>query len=250
MINESELLEFIRLRKTASTKDISEAFHASESTVRRALTRLERKRNIEKYHGGAHYVDKQAVDHDVISRKEKNWKKKNAIARAASKYVRDNTTVILLGGTTVCAMCQYLKHKSLTVITNSLIVYDELKYEKNIKLILLGGEYNPVEREVGGTLTNNGMKHIRADYVFSGATSFDEKQGATTEDLGSVELYRTCISSSEEVYILIDSTKFKGRGTAVTAYYNEISCLVTDDELDPEVKQRLTNRGLNIVTVN
>lgn len=250
MISDKTVLDYIKLRKNVSTIDISKALDASESTIRRALTRLEDKKLIKRYHGGAYFVNESIDVDDVIFRREKNWDKKNKIALHASQVISDNATIILLGGTTVCAMCQYIKNKKLTIITNSLIVLEELKFEQDIKIVLLGGAYNPKESEVGGALTNYGMKHIRADFLFSGAMSFDEKQGATTEDLESVELYRSCIESSNQVYILADSSKFKGRGTAVTAYYDEINCLVTDSDIDKQIKDRLIEKGLNIAIVD
>lgn len=250
MINDRSLLDYIKIKINVSTIELSKEFGVSESSIRRALTRLEDKKLIKRYHGGAHYINTSGNQDGVEFRKEKNWKQKQKIAEKASKIISDNSTIILLGGTTVCAMCHFIKNKKLTVITNSLIVLEELKQEKNIKIILLGGVYNSKESELGGTLTHSGMKHIRADYLFSGAMYFDEKQGATTEDIESVELYRACIASSNQVYILADSSKFKGSGTAVTAYYDEINVLITDFGIDEQIKKRLIHKGLNIDVVD
>jgi len=250
MINDMTVLDYIKLNKHSSTIELAKELGASESTVRRALTRLEDKRLIMRFHGGAQIIEAGISADDVAYRKGKNWKKKNVIAREASKVVEDNSTIILLGGTTVCAMCNYIRNKKLTVITNSLIVLDELKREEHIKIILLGGEYNPIEKELGGAITSFGMKHMRADYLFSGATSFDEKQGATTQDLYSLELYRSCIESSNQIYILTDSSKFEKFGTAVTAYHHEITCLITDSDIDSDLKERLAEKGLNVKVVS
>jgi DeoR/GlpR family transcriptional regulator of sugar metabolism len=237
-------------KTNVSTEELCNAFNISESTARRVLAKLELQKLIKRYHGGAYAVrdGMEAVENEVHARIEKNWPKKLAIAREACSRIQEDSTVILLGGTTVYAMCRFLKGRRLNIITNSLLVLSELQKEKNIRVILLGGLFNEKEFEVGGVLTNIGMRHIRADYLFMGAMSFNEKQGFTTEDLESLELYQTCIQSSNQVYILADSSKYGGQGTAVVATHTDGHCLITDNELHVDIVKLLLEKGIKIIT--
>ena len=91
------------------------------------------------------------------------------------------------------------------------------------------------------------MQHIRADYLFLGAMSFNEKQGFTTEDLESLSLYQACISSSYKVYVLADSSKYGGQGTGVVAAPKDVTGLITDNGLDADVIKLLLDKGMKTI---
>ena len=250
MISKQTVYEFIKIKENVATEEICSTFRVSESTARRVLRTLEQQKLIRRYHGGASCLKNSLGfwEDKVHARIENNWPQKLSIAREACSLIHDNATVIMLGGTTVYAMCTFLKGRRLKVITNSVIVLSELYKEKDIKLILLGGLFNPNEFEVGGILTNLGMQHIRADYLFMGTMSFNETQGFTTEDLESLELYQTCMSSSYKVYVLADSSKYGGQGTGVVAPPKDVDGLITDNGLGEDVKERLLDKEMNIIT--
>ncbi len=248
MYNKEMIKDYIMLNNNVSVAEICEKFDMSESTVRRILVKLEDRKIIKRYHGGAYPLVGNYNPESMDARISRNWDKKIAIAKSASSFVEEGSTVILFGGTTVYAMCRYLKGKKLTVITNSLIAFSELMSEKNMKIILLGGLFNQAEYELGGVITNSGMRNIRADYMFMGAYGFDIKQGYTTRDIDSLELYQTCIVSSNKVFVVTDSSKYKAGGTAVTAKHEDVHCLITDDGIDSEFLAAMSNR-LKIVVV-
>ena len=55
------------------------------------------------------------------------------IARTASKLIKEDSTIILLGGSTVCELCKY-KNMNITVITNSILVFNELNIHPALRL--------------------------------------------------------------------------------------------------------------------
>jgi DeoR family fructose operon transcriptional repressor len=231
MVNEKAIKDYIFERYNVTISSLCEHFSISESTARRVLKKLEEKKLITRYHGGA-YPNIGSIDSTAVTaRMKSNWDKKVLIAQKAAKQVMDGSTLVMLGGTTVYAMCRFLEGKNITVITNSLIVFSALQKARNITIILLGGLFNPSEYELGGVLTNHGMRNIRADYMFMGSMGFDEKLGFTTKDIESLELYQTCIESSNKVFVLADSSKHKAGGTAVTAKLGEIDTLITDEDI-------------------
>lgn len=247
MISEQVIKDYIMTRNNVSVIELCDHFDISESTVRRVLTKLEDKNVIKRYHGGAYSAMGMMGSDTIQARMKINEDRKLIIAEKASSLIEEGSTVILLGGTTIHSMCRFLKKKKLTIITNSLIVFSELQYEENMRIVLLGGLFNPKEYELGGIITNTGMRHIRADYIFMGSMGFDSGQGFTTKDLESLELYQTCISSSKQVYVLADSSKYNAGGTAITARYEDVHGLITDDGLDSDAITLLSSKELKII---
>lgn len=244
--NEYDVLNYINIHEIGRTELISADLQISESTVRRTLDRLERKGLVVRFHGGASRVRSSQVS-EVHERFEKQPQVKNRIAKAAADMVRDGNIVILLGGTTVAAMCKYLQGKRLTVITNSLLVFDMMKDYYAVKMILLGGEYASNEDELKGSLTNTTILQLGADCLFSGATAFDERRGFLTNQIDAIELYNSCFHATQKVVMLADSTKCNRSSIAVMASCDKVDCLITDDGIPKEVVQKFEEANVRVV---
>ncbi|MDD3174518.1 MAG: DeoR/GlpR family DNA-binding transcription regulator [Herbinix sp.] len=245
MVDRNAILAFINTRKNVTIYDLCESFNISESTARRTISYLEEKGKIGRYHGGAFSL-LQNPKTQIISRLDENTDKKIRIAQSASEIVCDNSTIILLGGTTVSYMCTFIKKKRITVITNSMLVLDELKNCPNIKLIILGGLYNNDESEVGGILSNSSLSYLRADLLFMGASGFDEKSGFINAN-HSVELFRTCVKASNETNVLVDSSKYNSGGSSIAASPEQIKRLYTNSDLDPRIIKSFQLKGVEVI---
>lgn len=246
MFNRDDILRFINEQGHASINSLCESFKLSPSTARRVVAQLEKRGKIGRFHGGAYAINQNGVT-EVIARQEVNVEKKLGIARAAAEVVADGSTCIILGGSTVGYMCRFIKNKNITVITNSIIIFDELKRSANTRLIVLGGLYNPDEEELGGITTNANLSYLRADYLFMGSSSFDEKSGFINRNY-SIDLYRACINTCNDVCVLVDSTKYNQGGTSVAATPKQVKHLFTDKGLPEKAVKSLEQKGV-IVTL-
>ncbi len=243
---EFDILNYINLHEIGKTEQIAAALQISESTVRRALDRLERKGLIIRFHGGASKLRDKA-ESEVTARFELHPQTKNRIAKTAAEMIRDGNIVILMGGTTVACMCKYLQNKRLTVITNSLLVFTMLKENPVIKLILLGGEYSPGEEELKGALTNTAILQLGADYLFSGASALNERRGFLTNQIDTIELYHNCFQATRKVVMLADSTKFGKNSIAVMAGCDRVDCLITDSGASEQEVNKFREANVQVV---
>ena len=248
MNKDSKVLNYIDTYKIVRIEQLSKAFGISESTARRVLARLEKSNRIIRFHGGASSADK-GPDCGLNSRFHKNMREKDAIASSAAKMTEPGSTIILLGGTTVAAMCGHIAGTGLTVITNSTLVLDRLKYDASTRLILLGGEYSPEEGEMHGSITINAMGFLNADCLFTSVTAFDAERGFFTSHLNAINFYRQCFGAAKKVYVLADSSKYLKQDIAVIARNEDVDCLVSDYALPEEAKKRFLDKGVNVLTV-
>lgn len=231
-----ELLDYLQRHGGAKVPELSRELFLSESTVRRALASLEQQGKLRRYHGGAVATD-PAAQSPIRQRQVSHWEAKNAVGRLAASFVREGMTLLLMGGTTVHAICPYLKGMRLTVITSSLPVMNDLAWEEQMQVILLGGVLNPAEMEVRGGLMQLTLEHLRADLMFTGVTGLHPIHGLMTDDPNGVETYTTCMRISDQVFVMADHTKCEQySGTTVVCGLSEVNGLVTDGGMADETR--------------
>lgn len=245
MYDRNEILSFINKRKHVTIEELCINFEISDSTARRAVSQLEKLGKCGRFHGGAYAIGHSGKS-QVMIRQSENSAVKAGIARAAASIIHDDATCIILSGSTVGYMHRFIRDKQITVITNSLIVFDELRSHSNIKLIVLGGLYNHEEEELGGVIANTNLDYLRADYLFMGASSFDERSGFINKNL-SVEVYRACLNACDSACMLVDSSKYGAGGTSIAARPEQIKYLFTDSGLDAKIVRKFQQKHIKVI---
>ncbi len=245
MYDRNTILAFINSRRHVGVAELCENFDISESTARRAIAQLEQLGKCGRFHGGA-YALGQTGKSKVLLRRSCNSDKKKRIAKAAAAIVKDGATCIILSGSTVGYMGRFIRDKQVTVITNSLIIFEELRTYANIKLIMLGGLYNPDEEELGGLIANANLDYLRADFLFMGASSFDERSGFINRNL-SIDVYRSCLNACDTACILVDSSKYNVGGTSIAARPEQVKYLFTDSDIDAKVVTSFERKNIKVV---
>ena len=249
IVNDEAVYNYIKKMSAATIQDVSENFNISASTVRRTMTRLDKKGWLRRFNGGAVALPMQLEVTAYDQRLRKNNAKKVAIAQKASENIINGSSIILLGGTTVSSMCTYLKGKQLNVITNSLAVIDQLKGAPGIKLIVLGGSYSHEEYELVGNMTSQGLRFMYADRLYLSCFGFSPEIGFMTNHIDIVEFYRLCIKNADKTYMLADSSKLKNNGIAVFGEVGEVDFFISDEDLPGEAVKMLNERGVSVELV-
>jgi len=246
---DDKVLERINLKKTVTLETICAEFAISESTCRRVFKRLDEKGLILRFHGGANSLDMKQESTGVYDRYYTKADLKEVIAKEAAKMVKPFETIFLMGGSTVLRMCKYIKDLPIKVITNSLLVFNELSMMKNIDLILLGGTFNREESDFRGSFTTSNSKVYTCDHHFMGVDGYINNAGFTTEDEDTIELYRSCISMANKSYIVTDSSKFLNRGKAIIAPLVDLAGIFTDHKVPSEIVEEFRELQVNIVII-
>ncbi|MCD8352263.1 MAG: DeoR/GlpR family DNA-binding transcription regulator [Planctomycetaceae bacterium] len=245
MYDRTAILAYINRKRHVTIHDLCENFEISDSTARRAVAQLEKLGKCSRFHGGA-YALGHVGKTQVMTRQATNTTEKIKIAKAAASIIHDDATCIILSGSTVGYICRFIKEKPLTVITNSVLVFDELRVYSNIKLIILGGFYNHDEEELGGGIINTNLDYLRADYLFMGASSFDERSGFINRNL-SVDVYRACLNACDTACMLVDSSKYAVGGTSIAARPEQIKYLFTDSNLDGKIIKHFQRKNIEVI---
>ncbi len=140
-----EIENYIKNAKVASLDELLNQFGISIQTLRRDLKELENRNVIKKVYGGVVYNEDIVANTEVIdikSREIENLNQKQQIGKVAASLLEEQDVIFIDSGTTACQIIPFMNEDMyLTVITHSALAFEMLEGKKNVKIILLGGEY-------------------------------------------------------------------------------------------------------------
>ncbi len=159
---------------------------------------------------------------------------KRRIARLAVDRIEDGEVVALDVGTTVFAMCEYLRTRRITVVTASLAVVRALANAPSIDVVVMGGVIRPNYESMVGVLTESCLRQVRVDVAFLGAAGVRADGSVLDSTPSEVPIKRAMLEISTRSWLLADNEKFPGSGFIEIAPLSDFTGLVTDRALAPE----------------
>ena len=115
------ILKLVNENGKATVQELMELFDASESTIRRDLTELDKKQLLVKVHGGALASSKEITkDISVSEREILNRDSKITIAQYAASLITDKDVVYLDAGTSTGYIIEYISASKAVFVTNAI----------------------------------------------------------------------------------------------------------------------------------
>jgi DeoR/GlpR family transcriptional regulator of sugar metabolism len=240
------LLDLLRKQPVLSVPELSATLNVSEGTVRNDLNALELQGLLTRVHGGA--VLKQQVqfqNNSFIKRCQQNAAAKLAIAREAAALVSDDSSILLDASSSAFYFAQALsKHQRLRVMTNGFDAARELAQNTTNTVILIGGNVNNGSSSVTGLLSEHIIEELHIQKAFLSCSGFSLERGMTEVHLAEAQLKRKVIESSQELFALVDSSKFGMEDLTSFARPEKISRLFTDQYLSSDWLDKLRHVGI------
>jgi len=170
-----------------------------------------------------------------------NTAAKRLIAKKASQLISPGDTIVIdTGSTTVIFSEEICRIKDLTVITNSTEIAKIIgESENDSNVFLLGGEYNPENKETVGSMVMSQLSHFHVKHAVITVAGLDPAAGAMDFDADEVAVAATMLGRASNVIVLADSSKFNVVAPFVVANFDQIDQLVCDVEPDEKLKAAL-----------
>lgn len=220
----SEILALVRGSGGASVTDLAHGLGVSESTIRRDLDHLHRQGKLLRVRGGgAVEVDDQPFAHVAARAADE----RDRVGKAAAALVHDHDVVLVDIGTTCARVARHLRGREVTVVTASLAVVDELREDRAVELIVLGGLLRPSYLSLVGTLTERALSQVSADIAFMG-TSGVRDDGTVLDSTGTeVPIKRAILAASRRTCLVATADKFPGSGLLPVCPVRDLGAVVT-----------------------
>ncbi|MBB4686027.1 DeoR/GlpR family DNA-binding transcription regulator [Amycolatopsis jiangsuensis] len=230
---QDHIMRALRSSGAASVRELAEVLSVSESTVRRDLEILDRNGELTRTYGGAVLKPRATVQDSGPGEVEEPFDEttdvdlKTRLADAAAAMVPDGSVVLLDIGTTTPILARRLRGRDITVITSNLAVFDELRDDGTVRVVLLGGVVRRNYRTLVGSLTEFALRQVTADLVFLSCTGV--RPGGAVVDNMAVEapIKQSMIAAADKVVLLASETKFPGTGALRLCSLEDIDVLVT-----------------------
>lgn len=245
----NKILEVLEREGSVKTSKLVTLLGISLETARRDLDFLEKQGSLQKVHGGAILKNKEGNNLTYSLREVKNTEEKKEIANLALNYIIEGETIALNSSTTNIEIARLIKNRysSLTVVTNSLLIAEELADLKGINLILAGGVYNKSEYAFLGEITSKFLDNFSVDKSFVSVGGISLKRGITDFLTDEVLVERKMIEMAEEVIVLADSSKIGSNSLIKICNTEDIDFIITDSKLDEEIKQKYINENIKVI---
>ena len=240
------LLDILRKQPGLRVPELAFVLRVSEGTVRNDLNALERQGLLTRVHGGAVLNQPDQFQNQSFNRRhQENAAAKVAIARAAAALVNDGDAILLDASTTVYYFAKALSERQrLRVMTNGFEVARELAQNTTNTVILIGGIVNNESSSVTGLLSEHIIEELHIQKAFLSCSGFSLDRGMTEVSLAEAQLKRKVIDSSQELYALVDSSKFGKEDLTSFAHPEKINRLFTDQNLSSNWLERLAQAGI------
>lgn len=244
------ILEMLKENGKVKVTELSRTFGISEVTIRNDLSELEAEGMLTRVHGGAVGTRKAYCNMSLNDRMNVNRDEKIEIAKEVKTLIEDGDTLMLDSGTTTYFVARELTDiKNLTIVTNSLAVAQELSYQNNINVILLGGSLDPRYQFTYGDDAQCQLKKYKADKMIIAVDGVSAGSGLTTYHYLEVEVSRQMIQRANQTIVVADYNKIAREGFAYIDAITSIDTLVTNKKADKEELSRISEQGIEVIKV-
>jgi DeoR/GlpR family transcriptional regulator of sugar metabolism len=210
--------------------DLAERFDVSLMTIHRDLDELERQGIVRKHRGGVTAQPSGVFESNVAFRMKSMGPAKDAIAERAAELVEPGMAVMLDDSTTALALARRLIGITpLTVITNFLEAINLLARERDIRLMALGGDYDPLHDSFLGVSCVDAIGALNVDLCFV-STSAVSGGFAYHQEQRIVSVKRAMLESAVRGVLLIDHSKLNRVALHRVVPLSAFDLVIVDDE--------------------
>jgi len=242
-----KILDFLAANKSVRVSTLAKILDVSNVTLRKDLDILEKRGIIHRKHGyasldGANDTGKRLAYYHSIKRR---------IAKAAAQIVEEGETILLESGSCCALFAEELAlaRKNVTIITNSIFIANYLDRLQHIKIILLGGYFQPDSQVLVGAITTTSCESFFIDKFFIGTDGFISRQGFTGRDHLRAETALKLANRAKNIYVLTEAAKFKRHGAYNLVTLDKTTGVFTDDGIPKEAEADLQNNNVKVYKV-
>lgn len=218
----------------------------STMTIYRDLALLEERGVLQRHRGKVVAVASSLYEADAEFRLDQSVADKQSIAVQAAKLVGQGSSMMLDDSTSGIWLLRTLKDlSSYTVVTNSLLVANEVADQQLSKLVLTGGEYEAWARAFMGPLAVEQIRSMHADLCFLSASGISGLS-CYHPYRDNVEVKKAMLDSAEVSVLLVDHTKFSRRALFSFARLDTFDHVIVDAGAPDDLVAELTSAGVHL----
>ncbi len=223
-------------------------FDVSEDAIRRDLRALAAGGKCRRVYGGALPI-LSPISAPMAARIEGDQAQKRALARAAATTIRPGEFVFLDSASTNLALVEFLPEDTdLTIATNSVDIAAAVLRRQDLRLIVLGGEADPMVGGCVDAVAIQALLQMRFDRAFIGACSVSE-DGVGAAQLDDATFKRAVVGRARRTVVLVTNDKLGREAPHGVAGLGQIDMLVVEASAADEQRAALDAAGCRSILI-
>jgi len=230
VMRQDKILEILEREKSVNIEDLARELDVSMVTLRRDISELYKKGLIEKFYGGIRGKRNSLSEARFFERMKLNQDKKEKIAELALKFINRDSTLFLDASSTSYILAQKIAQKKefLNIVTHNLYTALVLSENPTHNVVVAGGTLDNKNGVTTGVITENMMKEVRVEKAFFSCSAFSFEEGAFEHFAQNASIKKIVGENCNEIYMLVDSSKFGKKSIMKTFEIEEIDKFITD----------------------
>jgi Transcriptional regulators of sugar metabolism len=245
----ARILEILAASGRVSITQLQKEFGLSDDSVRRDLRILEEKKLLKRTHGGAISMRQvgTARPHNQTSRDmDSVYPNYLAIAKKAVSMIQQGDVVFITWASLGYLMAQNIPADlQCKIVTNSIIIAEELRTKPNVKIILTGGTMDQ-KGICHDDFPSSQIKNMRFDkcFITSAAISADFGLSINSPD-GASLIYASIVSARYKIG-MYPTEKIGFESTVKIADVDILDEIISDSEASEDELGKFEERGVKI----
>jgi DeoR family ulaG and ulaABCDEF operon transcriptional repressor len=164
----------------------------------------------------------------------------------ASTLIGDDDSIIICGGTTTFALTEFLRERTLDILTNSVPIITQLLTTSRNRVTIPGGTVFREQNIVLSPFENDTIRNFRAEKMFIGCFGID-RFGLMEADPLIAQSHARLLQQTQKVIVMADSTKLQLRSSMIVMGLDKISTLITDDGVTDAQLALFRDAGIEVI---
>ena len=231
------------------TEEIADTLGVSAETVRRDLIALEKRHLLVRVHGGASAPSAVETDEaPFAARASAASAAKKSIGALAAELVADHRSVFIDLGTTALALAREVPSTfNGSVTTTSIHVAAELADRTDAEVFLTGGRVRSGDLALSGSSAVDHLAKVYTDVAFIGSGALHAEAGLTDYHEEEAAARQVAIRNSQEIWALVDSSKFGRIARSRVASLEQLTGIVSDTQPPADLTDALLDAGVRVL---
>ncbi|MCI8387094.1 MAG: DeoR/GlpR transcriptional regulator [Clostridiales bacterium] len=247
------ILEIIKEKGSISTSEIQRKFGVGYDSAKRDLRILEEKGLLKRTHGGAIGAEQVALGRPPKQTiRDMSDVKANylAIAKYAVSLIKENDVIFISSASVGLLMVKNLPSGfNVRIVTNSIILADELRSRDNVRVILIGGEMDNRGNCYEGFALDM-LSRLRFDKCFLTSAGISADFGLSIQHSSAIQFWNAVIDASKQAIGLYPTEKLGHDSIVSICPAERLDCIITDWDANEETLAEFEERDVKVVVVD
>lgn len=244
------IVKIISKKESIKVSELAKLFSVSEMTINRDLRLLDSKGFLNKVYGGA---VKDMLGINVAPypvRMKKNSIEKQKIGERAVKYIEEDKTYFVGGGSTLATFASKWPEKIKTILlTNSVLIPIMVNNLKNLEVHTTGGILLKEYLTLVGPLAEQTIGNYNIDVAFLCCFGMSSSLNIYEADIYQASLLKKVSSVSKKVILLVDHSKFGLETKYKSLDIEDIDIIITSKKIPETFLENIFKKNMKVVLV-